>query len=480
MSTDLSKLITAADKWEESAGKFKKLEDQYKRAVHAIPLQPSWSGLSAQAANDRFSVTLKEFQGAQQEAMAVASVLRQAHTQLTDLRNRLKAVRADAVKDGMRVSDQGVVVFDTALLDQSVRAAYLHDPDYRRSAQERADEWTQRLSEAVKAVSDADDGVRVALEAAVRDSDSLDGTFNGFNRRPAASPYPSLEEAGKAANMPEGRKAIAEWWRDLHPVTRGILLKERGDELRTAGIMDPQYTWESADKGSGAYATEDPTPGDVRLHALALSMATAGDVIGEVGASRNMLHYLSGTGTPLDLDVDRILSDDSDFRSWVETDHLAHNKERWRREALDEFQRAGGDKAVVVPVESRTAHRTLPSDEWFHAVGANAHNVSGVVTVTPGPQGRTPGVSLEYQVNMWDRYNWDSGKSTTFPGGIVIKDDDMGRLHTVGIAREFDMRGSSSPYTYDLSNPAPPAVSPEDQGREGTRTDVSRGEEKNR
>ncbi|MFI9117463.1 hypothetical protein [Streptomyces venezuelae] len=321
----------------------------------------------------------------------------------------------------------------------------------------------------------------MALDAAVLDSDPMDGTFNGFNRNPKASPYPSLEEAGKAANMPKDRKDVPAWWRSLDPVTRGILLKEKGDELRAAGIMDPQYPWHSPDPGSGQYGVEEPTPEDLRFHAQALAIATAGDAIGETGASRNMLHYLRGTGETLNLDVDRILADDPRFRSEIENDHVAHNQDSWRRQALDEFHKAGGVETVVVPVESRSKHTTLESDEWFHAVGSNAHNVSGFVTVTPAAHGGAPKVSLDYQVNVWDRYNWDHGKSTPFLGGLInISDDDMGRLHKVGFGQEFDMQGGSSTYHLELDSSTPPTITPEDQGREGTRGDVSRGEEKNR
>ncbi|MEV6548765.1 hypothetical protein AB0M57_08635 [Streptomyces sp. NPDC051597] len=216
------------------------------------------------------------------------------------------------------------------------------------------------------------------------------------------------------------------------------------------------------------------------LHAKALSIATAGDLFGETGASRNMLHYLNGTGEPLKLDVDRMLHDDSKFRSGIEQEHVAGNQEAWRRKALEEFKRAGGDKTVVVPVESDPLHRTLKSEEWFHAVGSHAQNVSGMVTVSPGTHGGAPHVTLDYQINVWDRYNWDKGKSTTFPGGIVIPDADMGRLHTVGIAQEFDMRGSSSTYAHDLDSPSTAGITPHDPGREGTRGDISRGDEENR
>ncbi|MFE9995572.1 hypothetical protein [Streptomyces avermitilis] len=42
------------------------------------------------------------------------------------------------------------------------------------------------------------------------------------------------------------------------------------------------------------------------------------------------------------------------------------------------------------------------------------------------------------------------------------------------------MRGNSSTYTYDLDSDAKPPVNPPDQGREGTRGDVSRSDEENR
>ncbi|MFI2209028.1 hypothetical protein [Streptomyces sp. NPDC020141] len=479
MSTDLSALTAAAGKWEEMAGRFKALEERYEREVHGITLDRVWAGLSARAANDRFTVTLKEFRGARQEARAVAAVLRDAHAQLADLQRRVETARAGAVEAGMRVSDQGVVSYDTERLTQAERTAYVHDGNYQRDVRAAAAEWSAHIRRAVHSVSVADDGLRVLLEAAVRDSDPFDGTLNGFNREAADSPYPSLEAAGRAAGMPEDRKRIPEWWRSLDPVTRGVLLQERGDELRAAGIMDPMYEWEPLDEGSGPFGTEKATPRDILLHAQALGIATAGDFAGQVGASRNMLHYLSGTGEALTLDVDQILYDDAEFRSRIDSQHIGPNQESWRRTALDEFHKAGGDRTVVIPVESGIRHRTFENKEWFHAVGSHEQNVSGLVSVSPGADGK-PKVSLDYQVNVWDRYNWDAGKVTEFPGDIAIRDEDMGHLHKSGVAQEFDMRGSSSPYAYDLDGSAPLDLAPREPGSEGTRTDVSRGEEENR
>ncbi|MFE0730386.1 hypothetical protein ACFW2X_19455 [Streptomyces antibioticus] len=479
MSTDLSKLTTAADDWAAMAKDFGTLAESYRKEVHGISLGGTWIGVSASAGSARFDVTLKEYQGAQSEALAVAELLRTACTEFSNLRKKIEHTREDAVRAGMRVSENGVVAFDTSRLEPGEYSAYVHDPSYQDSAREAASEWAAQLAVAVRALNDADEGFKITLAAMMQDSDLLDGSINGFNRTPAPSPYPSLEETAKAQHVPKDKTNVAEWWRGLDPVTRAVLLQEKGDELREAGIMSPLYKWHSPDPGSGVFDSEEPTAEDLWFLARAQGIAAGGDFTGEVGASRNLEHYLSATGEPLDLDVDRILQDDSGLRHNVTSLHITPNEETWRRQGLDAFERAGGDKTVVVPVESVAAGRTLQSDEWFHAIGSHQQNVSGMVTVSPGENGK-PKVSLDYQVNIWDRYNWDAGKSTEFPGGVVIPDSEMGRLHTVGFAQEFDMRGSSSTYTFDLDSDTPPTTTPPDQGREGTRGDVSRGDEENR
>ncbi|MDQ8707888.1 hypothetical protein RCO28_36280 [Streptomyces sp. LHD-70] len=181
MSTDPTKLTAAADRWEELAGKFRKLEDQYEREVHAVAKGTVWSGLSAEAAKLRFDATLNEYRAAQKEAKALASLLRGAHTQLADLRNRLKTLRDDAVKNGMRVSDQGVVSYDYDRLDQSARTALAHDPSYQESVRSAVGEWDKAIKQAVKAVGEADAALAIGLKTVVADGNALDGTMAGFN-----------------------------------------------------------------------------------------------------------------------------------------------------------------------------------------------------------------------------------------------------------------------------------------------------------
>jgi hypothetical protein len=66
----------------------------------------TWTGLSADAANRRFDTTLKEFQNAQVEAKSIASLLRDAHTQLEVA--RIGAVGDTGNRTGTGLGDHGV------------------------------------------------------------------------------------------------------------------------------------------------------------------------------------------------------------------------------------------------------------------------------------------------------------------------------------------------------------------------------------
>lgn len=199
MTMDFSTLTTAADKWDDMAGEFKKLEAAYKRDVHKISLGETWRGVAQMAANGRFDATLREYQAAQKEAKAVAAILREAHTQFTDLRGRLKSVRTDAIAAGMKVSVQGYVSYDYDKLTDKELAASRHDPDFASSVRIAESEWSQAIADAVKAFDDADGGVKIALDAAVLDANLLDGI--GFNG--AADKDKDIEEyeADKAADI---------------------------------------------------------------------------------------------------------------------------------------------------------------------------------------------------------------------------------------------------------------------------------------
>ncbi|WP_143060467.1 hypothetical protein [Streptomyces misionensis] len=181
MTTDLSALTAAADSWDGMAKKFHTQELAYHRHVCGITLNQNWIAVSADAARERFNVTFRQFQAAQTEAKAVASLLREAHTDFTGLRKKLESAQADAVKAGMVVSEEGVVSYDTAKLSENERAALHHDPDYQQSVGKSVASWQAEINRLVKEMGHIDAEVENALKRVMVDTDVRDGTLTGFN-----------------------------------------------------------------------------------------------------------------------------------------------------------------------------------------------------------------------------------------------------------------------------------------------------------
>ncbi|WP_405497156.1 hypothetical protein [Streptomyces sp. NBC_00096] len=269
MTTDLGLLTTAAGKWDSMAGELKKVETRYGDTVQKITMGPDWAGVSAGSAQSGFAATRYEYAAAQTQAKAIASLLRDAHEQLTDLKSKLESARDDAVAAGMTVSEQGRVAFDYSKLTPAERSAYHHDPDGEASIRTAVTKWQSYVDDRVKAASEADQHVRIALEAAVVDSNrdafgkGGDQTFNGFNAHPegelAKVPVPGPKDAdvgtrtdgwqaegsasatgpdagAKASGPKYGKEGSAKAYADLgHATAEGSLTN---GSMRLSGIAD--------------------------------------------------------------------------------------------------------------------------------------------------------------------------------------------------------------------------------------------------
>jgi hypothetical protein len=194
-----------------------------------------------------------------------------------------------------------------------------------------------------------------------------------------------------------------------------------------------------------------------------------------------MAHYLGNSGSPMALPVDKMMADVPAFKTYVD-DIVRLHQDDWRKQALDEFKKNGG-RPVAFPVEAKQPESFYFAQEvdpnWFYAVGGANTNVTGVVTAVPDANGN-PRVSVDYQANVWDRYNWDEGKGVNV-GPLDIPDGQMAKLHRAGLAQEFDMSGSSSVKHYDLGSSEPndsPLPGP-DESRDG-RLDPGREQQQSR
>ncbi|MFD7975254.1 hypothetical protein [Streptomyces sp. NPDC059071] len=210
MQTDLGKLVTAADGWKKMAETFKEAEDLYEKEVQSVATgNPQWTGQAQQVSVVNFGITRKELDSAQKEALAVESLLRDAHSTFTELKGRVKAAVDEAVAAGMKVSESGNASYDFSKVSAQEANTIRHDPDLPEVEMS----YTRKIGDAVKAVTDFDADVKVAL----LNASGADGTAAlGFNSKPVGD-VEAVEALALSEKVREGKasKAELEHYRDL-------------------------------------------------------------------------------------------------------------------------------------------------------------------------------------------------------------------------------------------------------------------------
>lgn len=197
MTADLSPLADVSEAWKQMAERFGELKTDYEKHVQGVLGNGNWQGLAYGAQQQNASATTFEYGAAKAEALAIASLLTDAHTELTRLQKAVKDLVHDAEEKDYKVDSSGkatYVGYDN--LSEQERYALHHDPDYPQllsDAREKAQGWTDEIAKAVKAVDAADQSVKRALARATSDV-STDGTgIGGFN----AQAEGDLAKAGK-------------------------------------------------------------------------------------------------------------------------------------------------------------------------------------------------------------------------------------------------------------------------------------------
>ncbi|WP_369232896.1 hypothetical protein AB5J56_13185 [Streptomyces sp. R21] len=185
MTADLSPLADVSEAWKKMGDRFGELKTDYEKHVQGVLGNGNWQGLAYAAQQHNASATAFEYGAAKVEALAIASLLTDAHTELTRLQKAVKDLVHDAEAMDYKVNGSGkatYVGYDN--LSEQERYTLHHDPDYPQllaDAHAKAQSWTDAITKAVKAVEDADQSVKRALARATSDV-SADGTgFGGFN-----------------------------------------------------------------------------------------------------------------------------------------------------------------------------------------------------------------------------------------------------------------------------------------------------------
>ncbi|KAH0563360.1 hypothetical protein GP486_002067 [Trichoglossum hirsutum] len=181
--------------------------------------------------------------------------------------------------------------------------------------------------------------------------------------------------------------------------------------------------------GIGPYGNESAGVTDYAAWAEYETIAETAASIGLVHAAAHLEHYLGNTGSDYNDSPETMMNDLPKFRDAAKA--LAQNEAAaaWNR-ILD----ASGELAFSSTWSGFYAEKDQSMD-WYYSVGGFSFAVTGVVSKN-GQSG-----SLRYKIHVFDRYNWDDGKSTTI-GPFTFYDRDLGSLHLKGLAREYIVRGS--------------------------------------
>ncbi|MEU5163775.1 hypothetical protein AB0G74_29750 [Streptomyces sp. NPDC020875] len=178
----LNPLTAAAGSWDEMAASFDQLEGAYRSNVRNVARGSEWVGISADAADDQFEATRKQFEAGAVQARAVAAILRDIHGQLTERVQAVKRLVESAKEADIHIDGSGKARLDTAR--REARGDGVLDAS-RRAALEAS--WTAAVAGAVQAVADADEGARLALRDAAGIKSGLAGVADtalgggGFN-----------------------------------------------------------------------------------------------------------------------------------------------------------------------------------------------------------------------------------------------------------------------------------------------------------
>ncbi|RLU96592.1 hypothetical protein CTZ27_16335 [Streptomyces griseocarneus] len=209
ITADLSPLSTASEAWQKMGERFGELKTAYEKNIQGALANGNWQGQAFDAHQLRTRATGAEYAAAKTEALAVASLLKQAHTLLTRLQKAVKDLVTDAEAKEYKVDAEGKATYiGFEKLSSKDQATLRHDPDYptiQAQAAKGAQEWTDAIAKAVESVNEADEGVQRALGRAST-AMPLDGKdWGGFNARAESDlAKAGAPEAAKAAKKKSG------------------------------------------------------------------------------------------------------------------------------------------------------------------------------------------------------------------------------------------------------------------------------------
>jgi hypothetical protein len=193
-------------------------------------------------------------------------------------------------------------------------------------------------------------------------------------------------------------------------------------------------------EGHGIHGRLDPTESDCINWAFWLEVADVAELGGLVTAAAHMRHFLGNSGGKLEVDLyefgtrSPLLLGNVAVAQEAAAEHAAARLSQSEDLDYQEF------RAPTMEFEANESEFARSENEdLYFAVAGNEQKVWSTCTFEPDLLGGGL-VLVETCLRLWDEYNWDAGKTTQI-AGVTVSDATLGRLHSVGLAQEFPIRG---------------------------------------
>lgn len=227
------------------------------------------------------------------------------------------------------------------------------------------------------------------------------------------------------------------------PALRPIdLLSKIGDESGTLRRDDvpempkprPRPIFDGTDEWGAARSTR--TSDDDDNYRDKVGLVRKGRFVGYHHAADFLGHFLDNSGADMHVSPQLMLNEIPPFK--------ASNDMDYRQNILDATSRAIRQnyrgRPIKITIPGRWNAVAAEGGDWYYAMHEFDFVNTAVVHVVPASNGKVD-VSIDAKLYVYDKYNWDPNKQARV-GYFGIDDEEMARLHQVGLAREYDVRGS--------------------------------------
>ncbi|MCX4680529.1 hypothetical protein OG413_35535 [Streptomyces sp. NBC_01433] len=212
VNAPVGKMKAAADDWAAMLSKLEQLAEDARTGMKAKADKAEWEGVNAGVTKSFIAKTAKEFEDAAAQARGIKLLLADAHTSFKFAQDELVRIRDnDAPAAGVVVSATGKV---SPQHDLETDTAARHDPDYSEALRKQkaaVTSWQTKIDRIVEDCSDADESLKLALEANVKDEHDFSAPkYSSLDAeqvdRAAALTKQATGEGGTARNVEALRK----------------------------------------------------------------------------------------------------------------------------------------------------------------------------------------------------------------------------------------------------------------------------------